>query len=251
MEKTKVQQIFKKYKYKPYKIRVIHNLHPGDANLRLFFCRWILQQTEVDRNFVSKVIWSDESFVSSAGLFNRNNTRYWSENNPHQVHIRERQGRFGFSVECLVLGTKIRYMIYNETLTAIKYLEILEHILPELLEDVPLANLNSIYFQQDGAPAHNAYLVRPFLEENFGNKWIGTHGPINGPPRSQDLSILDFCIWGYLKNKIYINVHRTVEDLRNATDQAFRQLQARPLILSNALEHIVKRCQICIGNQGN
>ena len=55
-------------------------------------------------------------------------------------------------------------------LTANRYVEILETAIPDLLDDVPLAHVNEIYFQQDGAPAHNSQMARLFLENNFTNQ---------------------------------------------------------------------------------
>lgn len=45
-----------------------------------------------------------------------------------------------------------------------------------------------VYFQQDGAAAHFARLVRDYLDMIFPNRWIGRMGPIAWPPRSPDLT---------------------------------------------------------------
>lgn len=251
VNKSRVSSILKKHKFKPYKIRVVQNLHLEDAERRIHFCQWYLQKVGQDPNFSRKVIWSDESYISSAGLFNRHNTRHWSDENQHVNVSRERQGRFGFSIACFILGTKVKYHIYQENLTANRYLEILQNILPELLDDVPLAQRNQIYFQQDGAPAHNSRIVRRFLEDHFPEHCITTHGPVRWPPRSPDLSMLDFFLWAYIKNIIYRTRHNTIEDLRNATRQAFEQLQERNIVISNALGRIAVVCNKCIRENGN
>ena len=249
--KSRVQTILKKHKYKPYKIKVVQNLHPGDAERRLLFCEWYLQKINNNPNFGSKVIWSDESYICSNGIFNRQNNRYWSAENQHLIFPREQQGRFGFNVACFILGTTIKFHIFEGSITANRYLEILQNILPAFLEDVPLARLNEIYFQQDGAPAHNSQIVRHYLEENFTERWIGTHGPVRWPPRSPDLSVLDFFLWGHLKNLIFRTRHDTVGDLRNATELAFAQIQARNIIITNALRKITKVCEKCVRANGN
>ena len=41
------------------------------------------------------------------------------------------------------------------------------------------------------------------LNERFPDAWIGRGGPIPWPPRSPDLSPLDFFLWGYIKNIVY------------------------------------------------
>ena len=48
------------------------------------------------------------------------------------------------------------------------------------------------YFQQDGVPPHYHSGVRSFLDEVLPNKWIGRRGLVEYPPRSPDLTPLDF-----------------------------------------------------------
>ena len=53
------------------------------------------------------------------------------------------------------------------------------------------------YFQQDWAPPHYHCDVTSFLNERFPNGWIGRRGFVEYPPRSPDLTPLDFFLWGY------------------------------------------------------
>lgn len=190
--KSDAERILKKYKYQPYKFKIVQYLHPGDDERRVTFCQWYLEQIRTNESFGRLVIWSDECYFSSAGIFNRHNTRHWSAENHHLIFERAQQGRFGVGVSCFILGRRIVYRTYEGGLTARRYLEILEEVIPELLENVPLAHYNSVYLQQDGAPSHNSGLLRPFLDNNFPQRWIGTNGPVRWPPRSPDLSVLDF-----------------------------------------------------------
>jgi len=41
------------------------------------------------------------------------------------------------------------------------------------------------------------------LNDTFSNRWIGRGSTINWPPRSPDLTLLDFCLWGLMKNEVY------------------------------------------------
>ena len=141
---------------------------------------------------VDQITRSDECYFSSAGIFNRHNTRNWTTENHHLLFERAQQGCFGVGVSCFILGRHTAYRIYEGGLTAPRYLPILEEVIPELLDNVPLARYITIYLQQDGAPSHNCGLLRPFLENNFPQRWIGTNGPVRRPPRSLYLSILDF-----------------------------------------------------------
>ena len=50
--------------------------------------------------------------------------------------------------------------------------------------------------QRDGAPPHYHPDVHAYLDDNLPGHWIGGGGPIEFPPRSPDLTPLDFCLWG-------------------------------------------------------
>ena len=68
--------------------------------------------------------------------------------------------------------------------------------LPKQLENVPLATLFAMYFQHDGAPSHCTRHVMQHLHDTFHSMWIGRGSTINWPPRSPDLTPLDFYLWG-------------------------------------------------------
>lgn len=60
-------------------------------------------------------------------------------------------------------------------LNGAEYNNFLRNDLPELLEDVPLNLRQQIIFQQDGAPPHNARLVRLTLTEKFPERYVLTY----------------------------------------------------------------------------
>ena len=55
------------------------------------------------------------------------------------------------------------------------YSAFLEKTLPNLLDDVSLAILSNIIFQQNGHPAHTSLLAHTVLNQRFSNRWIGIH----------------------------------------------------------------------------
>ena len=163
---------------------------------------------------------------------------------------RQQQGRFGFNVSCFIFGGRLAYCIFDGHLTSQRYIDILDICLPELLDEIPLNRFRETFFQQDGAPCHNAGVVRNYLTGRFGQQWIGNNGPIHWPPRSPDLSVLDFFLWGYLKNKIFMRRHENREQLENATREAFESLRVRPLFLIRSIDSILRRCRKCVENNG-
>ncbi|XP_008181048.1 uncharacterized protein LOC100570008, partial [Acyrthosiphon pisum] len=161
------------------------------------------------------ILWTDESKFMTNGILNRHNAHYWTDENPHWMRESKFQTFHGVNVWCGIIGDQlIGPYFYSGTLTAQKYLEFLQNTLPILLENVLLATRQHLYFQQDGCPAHNAYLIRHYLNEMFPGKWIGTHSSIPWPLRSPDLTCLDYFLWGYLKNKVYLTSPRDIMELK-------------------------------------
>ncbi|XP_025422162.1 uncharacterized protein LOC112691923 [Sipha flava] len=72
-----------------------------------------------------------------------------------------------------------------------------------------------MFFQQNGAPAHNAVIVTRKLGQMFPNPWIGTYGVVPWPARSPNLTPLDFFLWGYLKTVVYADPSVNLQDLKN------------------------------------
>ena len=115
--------------------------------------------------------------------------------------------------------------------------------------DIPLADLPHLWFQQNGAPAHNSRIVRQFLEAEFPGRWIGTRGAVEWPARSPDLSPLDFFLWGTLKNVIYRRTINTRDELRLRILHAFASLNRRSI--SRSVLRIRQKINDCITVQGN
>ena len=76
-----------------------------------------------------------------------------------------------------------------------------EFLIPQLDED---DQEERIHFQQDGAPPHYLGEVREYLNTRFLGRWIGRAAPIAWPPRSPDLTPLDFFLWGFVKDRLFV-----------------------------------------------
>jgi len=147
---------------------------------------------------------------------NKQNHRFWDNTNPHLSRETNFQTIWGINVWCgLFNGKLLSPYFYDGILTGGRYLDFIVNKLPLMFEDVSLAMRENLYFQQDGAPAHNAIIVRQYLNQIFPNRWIGTYGVIPWPARSPDLSPLDYFLWRHLKTVVYANPPTNVQDLKN------------------------------------
>lgn len=248
--KSTAQFILQKESFHPYKYRICQGLRPGDAERRQIFCEWYTRKCQETHNFPYKVIWSDESMVTNNGIFNRRNVHYWSKENLHLYKESRHQHRFGFNMWAGILGTKILGpFFYHQNLTSERYLNILQIDLEEVLDILPLMESYGCWFQQDGAPAHNSRAVREYLSVRFTGKLIGTYSETPWPARSPDMTPLDFFLWGYVENYVYKHNFETEVELRRLVLEAFQSIT--PEMLSNVLESTVRRCYLCLENNGN
>ncbi|GFV62565.1 uncharacterized protein TNCV_1265731 [Trichonephila clavipes] len=53
------------------------------------------------------------------------------------------------------------------------------------------------------------------LKDTFGDRIITRFGPVNWPPRSCDLTQLDYFLWGYVKSLVYADKPQTLDHLED------------------------------------
>jgi len=73
----------------PYKIQLIQELKVNDHKQRRVFADWVLEQFEVNPNFVKQIIFSDEVYFWMNGYMNKQNCRIWDDINPAPNASRE------------------------------------------------------------------------------------------------------------------------------------------------------------------
>lgn len=248
--KRTVNAILKKHKFKPYIPQKVQALEENDRERRQQFCHLYLNSVRRDPLFHTKIIWSDECTFSVNGIFNRNIHRHWSQENPRIIVETNFQRRFSINVWCGILSNRlIGPFFIDGTLNQEKYHQILTEQLQNFLDELPIADLNRIYFQQDGATPHNARINTNWLNTTFNERWIGTYGPIRWPARSPDLTPLDFWLWGYLQDQVYLTRPENEEILRQRIIRACREIP--PNFILNATNAVFRRCQVCLDCAGS
>lgn len=184
ISQASVWRILHKHKFKSFKYQLHQHLYLTDHVRRLEYCNWYLQKHRENNRFPFQILYSDESRFTNLGMFNRNNKRYWSEENLHLMEQGNFQERFGFNCWLGIIGDRlIGPIIFDGHLTGERYLNFLEQEIEDFLDQIPLAERRLYLFQQDGAPPHNARIVTEHLNQSFGDNWIGTNGPVRWPPR--------------------------------------------------------------------
>ena len=88
------------------------------------------------------------------------------------------------------------------------------------IETFEQETVSRVIFMQNGAPPHFSCFVADVLNERFPGAWIGRGGPIPWPPRSPYLSPLHFFVWRYIKNIVYAEKIRNIQQLQERITSA-------------------------------
>ena len=131
------------------------------------------------------------------GHVNKQICRYWSLNNPKQKHERPLHSPKVIVWAAMSAKGIIGPYFHEDrrgravTVNSDRYCEMLRNFLASELQEFNGFN-SGTWFQQDGATCHTPDQSREAVNELFPNKVISRRGNINWPPRSPDLSPLDY-----------------------------------------------------------
>lgn len=231
----------------PYHVQRVQHLQPGDYAKRMEFCEWIIN----NRHLVPHILFTDEATFTRDGINNNRNSHVWSDENPHAIVESNFQHRFSVNVWCgMIDNNLIGPFLLENRLTGDHYLRFLQNELQGLLEEIPLNIRIQMYFQHDGAPAHFDRRVKQYLDQRFPGVWIGRGGPISWPPRSPDLTPLDYNLWGWFKNDVYKVKVDTRDALIRRIRNAALNIKERHESIRRATRAIRKRSRKCLEVNG-
>lgn len=109
-------------------------------------------------------------------------------------------------------------------------------------------DLDNVWFQQDGATCHTARETIHLLQTRFEGKLLSRNGDVNWPPRSCDLTPLDFFLWDYIKSKAYVNNPQTIQELKDEIRRIIREIP--PEMCTDVIEHFCRRIACCDRSRG-
>ena len=153
-----------------------------------------------------KVIFSDEAHFDLGGYVNKQNCSIWGTENPDAYVEKPTHPKRVTTVWCGFWSTGIivPFFFKNEQgeLTVIddRYRAILNEFLFTKIEEEDIGN---IWFEQDGATFHTSEATLDVLRIVFEDCFISRRTHVVWPPRSCDLTPLDYYFWGAVKDKCY------------------------------------------------
>ena len=110
-------------------------------------------------------------------------------------------------------------------------------------------------FQQDGAPPHWSLATRALLNTMFPGRWIGRAGAtdqnmLDWPPRSPDITPLDFFLWGYVKDDVFtLPFPETVEQMMVKIQDAIKKISRA--LLEKVHERFRRKLKLVIKKKGS
>ncbi|GFX76257.1 uncharacterized protein TNCV_4036581 [Trichonephila clavipes] len=167
-------------------------IHQNDHQARRRFVEWAQNEIAVVPDFHKRILFSDEAHFWLNGYVNKQNCRIWSEANP-QVYVETPVHPGKLNVWCALWAINVIITVNGDQYRAM----IINYFIPELNNH----DVQELWFQQDGATCptcHTARATIDLLKDTFGDRLMSRFGPVNWPPRSCDLTPLDYFLWGYV-----------------------------------------------------
>ncbi len=107
-----------------------------------------------------------------------------------------------------------------------------------------------LWWIQDGAPSHRRIIVTERLEQPFGEQVVALNHAVEWPPRSPDLTLLDFFLWGYLKSKVYTTPLANLDDIETRIRNEMNILRQDRAMVRRAVNSMSARAELCLQRNG-
>ncbi|GFW91985.1 uncharacterized protein TNCV_2152651 [Trichonephila clavipes] len=227
-------------------------IHQNDHQARRRFVEWAQNEIAVVPDFHKRILFSDEAHFWLNGYVNKQNYHIWSEANPH-VYVETPLHPEKLTVWCALWAGGIigPYFFKNDeghnvTVNGDRYRAMITNFfIPELNNH----DVQELWFQQDGATCHTARATIDLLKDTFGDRLISRFRPVNWPPRSCDLTPLDYFLWGYAKSLVYADKPQTLDHLEDNIRRIIADI--RPQMLEKVIENWTSRLDYIRASRGS
>ncbi|GFW25648.1 DUF4817 domain-containing protein [Trichonephila clavipes] len=197
---------------------------------RFYIRRMGQNEIAVVPDFHKRILFNDEAHFWLNGYVNKQNCRIWSKVNP-QVYVETPLHAEKLTVWCALWASGIigPYFFKND--------------------EGHNVTASELRFQQDGATCHTARATIDLSKDTFGDRLISRFGPVNWPPRSCDLTPLDYFLWGYVKSLVYADKPQTLDHLEDNIRRVIADI--RPQMLEKVIENWTSRLDYIRASRGS
>ena len=189
----------------PYKIQILLRQTDDNKTEGLAFCQDIIQKIENNPGLLNLIFFRDEAHCHWSWHIKKHNIRYWSQAHSHEhtyqplshekVTVWSAIGRNG------IIGP---YFFEDErgnrvTVDTDRYIALMRIKLIPAPRRKRGVDLNSVIYQQDGAPPHCSDRSLEYLRRYFpGDRLISRRTDFPWPPYPPDFYPPDYFLSGYL-----------------------------------------------------
>ncbi|GFY36797.1 transposable element Tc3 transposase [Trichonephila clavipes] len=223
-------------------------IHQNDHQARRRFVEWAQNEIAVVPDFHKRILFSDEAHFWLNNYVNKQNCRIWSEANP-QVYVETPLHPEKLTVWCALWAGESFFKNdegHNVTVNGDRYRAMITYFfIPELNNH----DVQELCFQQDSATCHTARATIDLLKDTLGDRLISRFGPVNWPPRSCDLTPLDYFLWGYVKSLVYADKPQTLDHLEDNIRRVIADI--RPQMLEKVIENWTFRLDYIRASRGS
>jgi hypothetical protein len=128
--------------------------------------------------------------------------------------------------------------------TSHRYVNMLETFLAPRLHSLPNLDIHHTWFQQDGATSHTALQSMAAVKRLFGDCIISRNANIAWLPRSLDLSVCDYFLWGHLKSVVYQTRPTNLAQLKTRIERNIANIPENTL--RRAMQNLQNRLTECV-----
>ncbi|GFX43509.1 putative transposase [Trichonephila clavipes] len=205
-------------------------IHQNDHQARRRFVEWAQNEIAVVPYFHKRILFSDGAHFWLNGYVNKKNCRIWSEANP-KVYVETPLHPEKLTVWCALWAGGIigPYFFKND--------------------EGHNVTVNGAVVPTRTQTCHTARATIDLLKDTFGDRLISRFGPVNWPPRSCDLTPLDYFLWGYVKSLVYADKPKTLDHLEDNIRRVIADI--RPQMLEKVIENWTSRLDYIRASRGN
>ncbi|GFX00392.1 putative transposable element [Trichonephila clavipes] len=227
-------------------------IHQNDHQARRRFVEWAQNEIAVVPDFYKRILFNDEAHFWLNGYVNKQNCCIWSEANP-QEYVETPLHPEKLTVWCAlwaggIIGSNFfkNDEGHNVTVNGYRYRAMITNL---FILELNNHDVQELWFQQDGATCHAARATIDLLKDTLVDRLISRFGPVNGPPRSCDLTPLHYFLWGYVKSLVYADKPQTLDHLEDNNRRVIADI--RPQMLEKVIENGTSRLDYIRASRGS
>ncbi|GFW14036.1 uncharacterized protein TNCV_3546251 [Trichonephila clavipes] len=119
----------------------------------------------------------------------------------------------------------------------------------ETVETFELVKVEPKLWREEKGERERARATIDLLKDTLGDRLISRFGTVNWPPRSCDLTPIDYFLWGYVKSLVYADKPQTLDHLEDNIRRVIADI--RPQMLEKVIQNWTSRLDYIRGSRGS